>query len=106
VQRFVARWKIQPNGYCITAYDTVMVIADAIERLDRAGKPMTLPAMRDAIEATKIDSLQGTISFDKNGDLASRAISMFQINHEAAYPADDMAHQFKYIGVAPQDGTA
>jgi len=106
VQRFVARWKMRPNDYCITAYDTVMVIADAIERIDRMGKPMTRPAMRDAIEATKIDSLQGTISFDKNGDLASRVISVFQIKHDAAYPADDMAHQFKYIGVAPQDGTA
>jgi branched-chain amino acid transport system substrate-binding protein len=67
--------------------------------------PMTRPAMRDAIEATKIDTLQGTIAFDKNGDLASRVISVFQIKHDSAYPANDMAHQFKYIGVAPQDGT-
>lgn len=105
VQRFVTRWKMQPNDYCITAYDAVLVIADAIARM-QSGKPMTRPAMRDAIEATKIDTLQGTITFDKNGDLASRVISVFQIKHNAAYPPDDMAHQFKYIGVAPQDGTA
>ncbi len=106
VQRFAARWKMQPNDYCITSYDAVLVIADAITRIQQSGKPMSRPATRDAIEATKIDTLQGTITFDKNGDLASRVISVFQIKHDSAYPADDMAHQFKYIGVAPQDGTA
>ena len=106
VQRFAARWKMQPNDYCITSYDAVLVIADSITRIQQSGKPMTRAVMRDAIEATKIDTLQGTITFDKNGDLASRVISVFQIKHDAAYPADDMAHQFKYIGVAPQDGTA
>ena len=45
---------------------------------------MTRQAMRDAIEATKIDTLQGTIAFDKNGDLASRVISVFQIKHDSA----------------------
>jgi branched-chain amino acid transport system substrate-binding protein len=106
VQRFVARWKMQPNDYCITSYDAVLVIADAIARIQQSGKPMTRQAMRDAIEATKIDTMQGTITFDKNGDLASRVISVFQIKHDSAYPADDMAHQFKYIGVAPSDSTA
>jgi branched-chain amino acid transport system substrate-binding protein len=106
VQSFVARWKMQPNDYCITSYDAVLVIADAITRIQKSGKPMTRAAMRDAIEATKIDTLQGTITFDKNGDLSSRVISVFQIKHDGAYPPDDMAHQFKYIGVAPQDGTA
>ena len=43
---------------------------------------------RDRLLATKIATLQGTISFDKNGDLASRIISMFQIKHDAVYPAD------------------
>jgi hypothetical protein len=32
-------------------------------------------------------------------------ISVFQIKRDTAYPPDDMAHQFKYIGVAPQDGS-
>jgi branched-chain amino acid transport system substrate-binding protein len=59
--------------------------------------------MRDAIEATRLDTLQGTISSDKNGDLTSRAISVFQIRRDMAYPPEDMAHQFKYIGLAPQN---
>jgi branched-chain amino acid transport system substrate-binding protein len=104
VKRFLARYKKQPNDYCITAYDAVLVIADAWGRVLKSGKPPTRAAMRDAVEATKIKTLQGTISFDKNGDLASRIISVFQIKRDAAFPPDDMAHQFKYVGVAPQDG--
>jgi branched-chain amino acid transport system substrate-binding protein len=106
VKRYVAKFNKQPNDYCITAYDAVMVIADALERVAKSGKPPTRASMRAAIEATKISTLQGTVSFDKNGDLASRIISVFQIKHDTTFPADDMAHQFKYIGVAPQDTAA
>jgi branched-chain amino acid transport system substrate-binding protein len=80
-----------------------MVIADAIGRVVQAGTAITRPAMRDAIQATKLDTLQGPISFDKNGDLSSRIISVFQIKRDTTYPPEDMAHQFKYIGIAPQD---
>ncbi len=105
VKRFVTRFNMQPNDYCITAYDSVLAIADSIERIVKSGTPMTRAAMRDALEATKIDTMQGVVSFDKNGDLSSRVISVFQIRHDAAHPADDMVHQFKYMGVAPSDGT-
>ncbi len=103
VKRYAARYSKQPNDYCITSYDAVLVIADAVDRVARSGAPMTRAAMRDAIEATHIDTLQGPISFDRNGDLASRVISVFQIKRDTAYPPADMTHQFKYIGVAPQD---
>jgi branched-chain amino acid transport system substrate-binding protein len=82
------------------------VIGDALERVSRSGHTPTRVTLRDAIETTKIDTLQGTVSFDKNGDLASRIISVFQIKHDAAYPQDDMAHQLKYMGAAPQDSGA
>jgi branched-chain amino acid transport system substrate-binding protein len=97
------RRALQQAAERLLHHDAVLVIADAIERVARSGVPMTRGAMRDAIEATRLDTLQGTISFDKNGDLASRVISVFQIRRDAAHPAEDMAHQFKYIGVAPQD---
>ena len=103
VKRYAEKYGKQPSDYCITAYDAVLVIADALERVVQSGQTPNRANMRDAIEATKIDTLQGTVSFDKNGDLASRIISVFQIRHDAAYPPDDMAHQFKYIGVAPED---
>jgi hypothetical protein len=42
------------------------------------------------------------VSFDANGDVKQRVVSVFQIIHNPAYPLDDAIHQFKYIGVAPQ----
>jgi len=103
VKRFAARYNNQPSDYCITAYDAVLVIADALGRAVKSGKPLTRATMRDAIQATRINTMQGVISFDKNGDLTSRVISVFQIKHNAAYPLTDMVHQYKYVGVAPQD---
>ena len=103
VKDFATRYKKQPNDYCITCYDAVLVIADALGRAAKSGGPVTRAAMRDAIEATKIDTLQGTISFDKNGDLTSKIISVFQVKRDTGFPPDDMQHQFKYVGVAPQE---
>jgi branched-chain amino acid transport system substrate-binding protein len=42
------------------------------------------------------------VSFDQYGDIKQRVVSVFQIVHNPAYPPDDVNHQFKYIGVAPQ----
>ena len=81
----------------------MLVIVDALGRVAKSGGPVTRAAMRDAIEATKIDTMQGTISFDKNGDLTSRVISVFQVKRDTGFAPDDMQHQFKYVGVAPQE---
>jgi branched-chain amino acid transport system substrate-binding protein len=105
VKRYAGRYDKQPNDYCITSCDAVLVIADAIARCRVRGSD-DRGAMRDAIEATRLATLQGTISFDKNGDLTSRVISVFQIRRDTAFPPEDMAHQFKYIGLAPQDTTS
>jgi branched-chain amino acid transport system substrate-binding protein len=50
-----------------------------------------------------VDTLQGTLSFDANGDLTSRVVSVFQVQLDAAHPSNDVVHQFKYIGEAPAD---
>jgi branched-chain amino acid transport system substrate-binding protein len=60
--------------------------------------------VRDAIQAGTVDTLQGTLSFDANGDLASHVVSVFQVQQDTAYPANDVVHQFKYIGAALSDG--
>jgi branched-chain amino acid transport system substrate-binding protein len=41
------------------------------------------------------------VSFDENGDITSRVVSVFQITHDAKFPDDDVLHQYKYVGVAP-----
>jgi len=101
LKTFQAKYGRQPADYSITAYDGVMVIADAIKRAAAAGK-VNRATVRDMIETAKVSTLQGEVSFDANGDLASRIVSVFQIKRDPAYPADDVIHQFKYVGVAPE----
>jgi branched-chain amino acid transport system substrate-binding protein len=78
------------------------VIVDAIRRVAASGKPVTRSAVRDAIQSAKVPTLQGTISFDENGDLTDRTVSVFQIKHDDRYSEDDVLHMYRYIGAAPQ----
>jgi branched-chain amino acid transport system substrate-binding protein len=91
-----------PDDYAITSYDGVLVILAAIKKVIAAGGKPTREAIRAAIASSSTDTLQGTVSFDQYGDVKQRVVSVFQIVHNPAYPVDDVNHQFKYIGVAPQ----
>jgi branched-chain amino acid transport system substrate-binding protein len=102
VERFVAKSSRRPSYYSITAYDAVLVVIDAIERVATSGKPVDRVNVRDAIAETKLKTLQGEVSFDENGDLRQKVIAVFQVKHDTAHPADDLIHQYKYVGVAPQ----
>ncbi|WP_158746236.1 branched-chain amino acid ABC transporter substrate-binding protein [Acidisphaera sp. L21] len=102
VQTYTDKYGRQPSDYAITAYDGVKVIADAIDRVAKTG-PVTRAAVRTAIQTAKVPTLQGVVSFDENGDLASRTVSVFQIKHDEKFAAGDVIHQYKYIGVAPQE---
>ena len=102
VKRYSERYKVQPDDYAITAYDAALVIIDSIKRVAASGKPVNHSNVRDAIQSAKVKTLQGEVSFDENGDINSRVVSVFQIKHNPKYPVDDIIHQYKYIGVAPQ----
>jgi branched-chain amino acid transport system substrate-binding protein len=102
IEGFAKKYGQQPENYSITAYDAALVVLDAINRVAKSGKEVTRSAVREAIQATKLKTLQGEVSFDENGDIKSRVVSVFQIRHDAKYPDDDMVHQYKYLGVAPQ----
>jgi branched-chain amino acid transport system substrate-binding protein len=102
IESFAKKYGEQPENYSITAYDAAMVVLDAIGRVAKSGKEVTRSAVRDAIQSTQLKTLQGEVSFDENGDIKSRVVSVFQIVHDAKSPDDDMVHQYKYIGVAPQ----
>lgn len=101
VKRFTAKTGRQPSDYSITAYDAAMVVIDAIERVAKSGKPVERGAVRDAIQNTNLKTLQGTVSFDENGDIKQRVVAVFQVKHDAKFPVDDLVHQYKYVGVAP-----
>jgi branched-chain amino acid transport system substrate-binding protein len=102
VQRFVKKYNKQPEDYSITAYDAALVILDAVGRVAQSGKEVTRDAVRDAIEVSKVKTLQGEVTFDENGDLKNKVISVFRITKDEKYPLDDIIHQYKYMGVAPQ----
>ncbi|HXW26429.1 MAG TPA: branched-chain amino acid ABC transporter substrate-binding protein [Xanthobacteraceae bacterium] len=101
VKKFQERFKLLPDDYSITAYDGTLVILDAIKRVVESGKELNRTNVRDAMQATKLNTLQGEVSFDANGDMVSKVVSVFQYRHDSKYPDDDIIHQQKYEGVAP-----
>ena len=102
MKEYSAKYNVQPDDYSITAYDAALVIGDAVKRLIADKKPITRDNVRDYIQTSQVKTLQGPVSFDANGDLKDRTISIFQIKKDVNYAADDMVHQYHYVGVAPQ----
>jgi branched-chain amino acid transport system substrate-binding protein len=101
IEKYRKTYGTSPDNYALTAYDGALVIIDAIKRVADSGKPMNRENVRDAIQATKLKTLQGEVSFDENGDINQRIISVFQIKKDDKHPLDDTLYQYKYIGVAP-----
>ena len=53
---------------------------------------MTRESVRDAIQTAKVPTIQGVVSFDENGDLADRTVSVFQIKKDTTKSlTDDVA---------------
>ncbi|HVY14649.1 MAG TPA: branched-chain amino acid ABC transporter substrate-binding protein [Rhodopila sp.] len=104
--QFVASYKGQfgmaPDDYSITAYDATLTMIDAIKRVAATGKPVTRQAVQAALMTSNVPTIQGVVSFDANGDLASHIVSVFHIEKDASKPLDDVSAQYKYVGVAPQ----
>ncbi len=92
VTKFKTEMKRDPTNYAITSYNAVLVIADAIGRTASANKPVTRSNLRDAIQATKMTSIQGPIAFDGNGDILTRTVSIYQWRDG----------EIKYVSVAPE----
>lgn len=92
VNKYKSKFKREPTNYAITSYNGVLVIADAVGRVAKSGKPVNRSTVREAIEKTKLNTLQGPIEYDENGDIKNRVVSVYQVKDG----------KFKYIGVAPQ----
>jgi len=102
VERFAKKYGQQPENYSITAYDAALVILDAVKRVAESGKEVNRANVRDAIQTSKAKTLQGVVSFDDNGDITNREVSVFQIKKDDQHPLDSVLHQYKYLGIAPQ----
>ena len=101
IKRFTDKYGLGPSSYAFTAYDCMLVALDAIKRVAESGAPVTRSAVRDAIQTANVETLQGTVSFDKYGDIKDRTISVFQARYDPQYPPEAVLHQYKYLGVAP-----
>lgn len=92
VGKYQSKYGKSPQDYALTAYDAVLVIDDTVSRLLRDGMPITRENVLDYAQATSLPTLQGVISFDENGDLKDKVVSVFQVK--------DGLYQF--MGAAPQ----
>lgn len=105
-QKFVEQYKAKfgeaPDDYAITSYDAGLVIIDAVKRLVAAHKPVTRDNVRDYIQNAHASTIQGIVSFDQNGDIKDRTVSVFQIKKDTSKPLDDIEAQYHYVGTAPQ----
>ncbi len=100
--KYFARFKMRPDDYTVTCYVGAQVIIEAVRAVTATGKAPTREAVRDAIQTVSLpNSLLGPISFDGNGDLKDKIISVFQIKKDATKSLEDPDAQFKYVGVAP-----
>ena len=102
VKSYKDKFKVPPEDYSITSYDAALVVIAAVKKLVAEGKPVTRSSVRDAIQGITVKTLQGDVSFDANGDLKNRVVSVFQIHKDDSQPIDDVDAQYKYVGVAPQ----
>jgi branched-chain amino acid transport system substrate-binding protein len=79
-ERFRWRFGEAPSSYSLTAYTAATVIASAIGRVVRSGRPVTRATVRQAVGATRLPAtLQGQVSFDANGDLEHPVVSIYQV---------------------------
>ena len=101
IAAFKKKYNEAPEDYTITAYDAATIVIDAIKKVADSGKAVTRESVRDAIQSGKFSTLQGDITYDENGDIKNKVVSVFQIQKNDKAPLDDVSQQYKYIGVAP-----
>jgi branched-chain amino acid transport system substrate-binding protein len=102
VKTFQEKYHSTPSDYSITSYDAAKVILAAVADVAKSGKEMNRANVREAIQNGHVETLQGTVAFDQNGDILDRTVSVFQYRHDDKFPADDIVHQLKYLEAAPQ----
>jgi branched-chain amino acid transport system substrate-binding protein len=102
VKKYKSTYKRAPSDYTITSYDGALVVLDAIKQVAASGKEVNRSNVRDAMQTTNLTTLQGVVSFDENGDIKDRTISVFQYKKNDKFPEDDIIRQAQYLGAAPQ----
>ena len=102
VKQYSSMYKKAPDDYAVCSYDATLALISAIGKVQATHKPINRDTVRAALVNVSVETPQGVVAFDPNGDLKTKVISVFQAKQNPAFPLDDLAHQYTYIGVAPQ----
>jgi len=102
IERFVKKYGQQPENYSITAYDAALIILDAVKRVAAGGKEVTREAVRDAMQTAHVKTLQGEITFDEMAICGTGRSASSASSRTTNTRPNDVLHQYKYLGVAPQ----
>jgi branched-chain amino acid transport system substrate-binding protein len=70
VAEFKKAYNVLPDKYAVSGYDAIMVVADAIKRAGKAEPDK----IRDALEKSNIEVVQGTVSFDDKHQASTNAV--------------------------------
>jgi branched-chain amino acid transport system substrate-binding protein len=92
VAKYKQKYNKDPQDYAITAYDAVLVFGDTVSRIVKDGKPLTRDNVESYMLQSNVKTLQGTITFDENGDIKDKIVSIFQVKNG----------DYVFVGAAPQ----
>jgi branched-chain amino acid transport system substrate-binding protein len=70
VDAFKAAYNVVPDKYAVSGYDAIYVVADAIKRAGKA----EASKIRDALEKTSLEGVQGHVTFDANHQAYTNAV--------------------------------
>ncbi|HJY81817.1 MAG TPA: ABC transporter substrate-binding protein [Candidatus Binatia bacterium] len=74
------RYPGQPvDGYSARTYDAAMVLIGAMKNVIKTGEEVTRSALIDQVQNSMYRGVTGTISFDKNGDIAHGVYSIYSV---------------------------
>jgi branched-chain amino acid transport system substrate-binding protein len=69
------------DGYGANAYDAALALLAAITRLIQQGRAVTRAAVLDQVQAIQVEGVAGAIAFDRNGDSAHGAFSVYTVQN-------------------------
>jgi hypothetical protein len=85
VTKFTQKYGKTPGNYAVTGHDGALLVLDAIKRVANSGNPVNRCNLR-AVRSTSLKCLQGVVSFDDNGDVKYRTLSLFPYKRDPKYP--------------------
>ncbi len=101
IAAYQRKYGVMPDEYAMTGYDAAEMVLAAIKTILATGGNLTRESVRKTLAAETVETAQGVIGFDPNGDLRVKPVSIFQIHPPPPTAPDDMDTALTYLGPAP-----